>query len=113
MSDIWQMLDELVAASEVMLDRPRGTPHPRYPDVIYPYDYGYLSGTRSGDGAGIDVWIGSLPEPSVTGLIFTVDLLKREAEIKLLLGCSTEEAEAIAALHTRGNQSALLIRRPS
>lgn len=111
--DFWQALDTLVATSELVLDRPRGTPHPRYPDFTYPYDYGYLAGTRSGDGQGIDAWIGSLPERSVTGIIYTVDLHKRDAEIKLLLGCTPEEADAIAAIHARGTQSAMLVLRPS
>lgn len=113
MSDIWASLDALVAASEVVIDRPRGTAHPRYPDITYPFDYGYLAGTRSSDGAGIDVWIGSLTARTITGLVVTVDLHKRESEIKLLLGCTAEEAEAIAALHSRGSQSSMLVRRPS
>lgn len=99
--DFWQALDTLIATSELVLDRPRGTAHPRYPKFRYPYDYGYLAGTRSGDGDGIDVWIGSLPERSVAGVIYTVDLLKRDAEMKLLLGCTQEDAEAIVALHAR------------
>lgn len=109
----WQALDTLVATSQLVLDRPRGTAHPRYPEFRYPYDYGYLAETRSGDGDGIDVWIGSLPERTITGLVYTVDLLKRDAEMKLLLGCTQEESEAIAALHVHGDQSAMLIRRPS
>lgn len=113
MPDVWQALDALVASSVVVLDRPRGTPHPRYPDVIYPYDYGYLAGTHSSDGGGIDVWIGSLPARTITAVVCTVDLLKREAEVKLLLGSTAAEADSIAALHQRGEQSALLIPRPS
>jgi hypothetical protein len=30
----WIMLDALVAASEVRIDRPRGAAHPRYPEVV-------------------------------------------------------------------------------
>ena len=48
----WQALDRLVAGREVVVDRPRGTSHPRYPEFAYPLDYGYLAGTRSGDGEG-------------------------------------------------------------
>ena len=53
--DFWRALDALVAGSEIVIDRPRGSAHPRYPDVIYPLDYGYLAGTRAADGDGIDV----------------------------------------------------------
>jgi hypothetical protein len=54
----WQQADDLVAASEIGIDRPRGRAHPRYPDVHYPLDYGFLAKTRAGDGSGIDVWSG-------------------------------------------------------
>lgn len=57
--DFWTALDALVAQSRVVIDRPRGSAHPRYPHVVYPLDYGYLDGTSSMDGAGIDVWRGS------------------------------------------------------
>jgi inorganic pyrophosphatase len=40
--DFWQALDSLISMSEIVIDRPRGTTHPRYPDFIYPLDYGYL-----------------------------------------------------------------------
>jgi len=32
----WQKLDSLVASSEIAIDCPRGTAHPRYPEFIYP-----------------------------------------------------------------------------
>src|SRR5579884_4391019 len=111
----WQALDRLVSKSEIVIDRPCGTAHPRYPAFIYPLDYGYLQGTTSGDGGGIDVWIGSRSTRQVTALLVTVDGQKRDAEIKLLLDCTPEECQAILALHDQsswgGSQSAILIRR--
>jgi inorganic pyrophosphatase len=110
--DFWQKLDQLVAGSPVKVDRPKGTPHPRYSSFVYPFDYGYLEHTRSGDGGGIDVWIGGLPEKDVTAIICTVDLEKRDAEMKVLLGCTAQEAQAILNVHNRGSQAGLLIERP-
>lgn len=111
----WQALDRLVSKSEIVIDRPCGTAHPRYPAFIYPLDYGYLQGTTSGDGSGIDVWIGSQSARRVTALLVTVDGQKRDAEIKLLLDCIPEECQALLALHDQsswgGRQSALLIQR--
>lgn len=107
----WQTLDTLVAESEPVIDRPRGTAHPRYPDQSYRWDYGYLEGTRSGDGDGLDIWVGSLAERRVTGIILTVDLLKRDSEAKVLLGCTQDEMEQILATHNRGTQSAILVKR--
>ena len=57
--DFWNALDELVNTSEIVIDRPKGSAHPRFPDFIYRVDYGYLKNTASMDGAGIDVWVGS------------------------------------------------------
>lgn len=55
----WNALDDLLENSEVVIDRPKGTAHPKYPDFIYRVDYGYLKNTASMDGNGIDVWMGS------------------------------------------------------
>ena len=107
----WRGLDALVERCSVTIDRPRGSAHPRYPDFIYPYDYGYLEGTSSADGGGVDVWVGSLPERRATAVICTIDLEKRQAEIKVLLGCTTQEARQILAIHNDGAQSGLLIER--
>lgn len=56
----WQKLDQLVTSTSIIIDRPRNSRHPRYPDIIYPLDYGYLQNTTSGDRDGIDLWRGSL-----------------------------------------------------
>src|SRR5688572_6009000 len=104
-------MDDLVATCPLIIDRPRGSRHPRLADVRYPFDYGYLSGTRSSDGQSLTVWVGSLAERSVTAVICTIDLMRRDAEIKLLIGCTTEEAKQIVALHNTGDQSAILIVR--
>lgn len=108
----WEALDRLVAEQEVVIDRPKGSAHPRYPDVIYPFDYGYLSGTQAMDKGGIDVWRGSQREQGVTGVICAVDVFKRDAEIKILLGVTVEEAQTILQLHNKGAQSAVLVARP-
>jgi inorganic pyrophosphatase len=111
----WEALDALVSACEMVIDRSRGTAHPRYPDFTYPLDYGYLQGTLSNDGSGIDLWRGTMPEKRLTALIVTVDLQKRDSEIKLLIGCTAEEQQIILRVHDQsswgGAQSALLMTR--
>lgn len=92
----WRNLDELVWTSAIVIDRAKGTPHPRMPDLIYPLDYGYLDGTIAGDGMGIDVWLGSETGKRVTGVACTVDKFKRDAELKVLLDCSISDLETIA-----------------
>lgn len=111
-SDFWRCLDQLIAESKRVIDRPAGSRHPRYPELIYPLDYGYLEGTMAPDGGGIDVWVGSLPDKTVTAALACVDLHKRDAEVKILLGCTPEEAQRILTFHnTGGIQAAILISR--
>lgn len=32
--EFWSALDELAANSEIIIDRPNGTAHPKYPDLF-------------------------------------------------------------------------------
>ncbi len=93
--DYWQALETFLQDAQIVIDRPRGQPHPRYPALIYPLDYGYLEGTTTGDGAGIDVWLGSQADRTLTGILCTVDNVKRDAEIKILAGCTPNDVETI------------------
>lgn len=108
-ASFWQALDALVASSDIIIDRPRGTAHPRYADDIYPLDYGYLQETSSNDGSGIDVWVGTQAKKNVCAIIVAIDLHKRDSEIKILLGCTVEERRIILERHNQGKQSAILI----
>jgi len=107
----WTRLEALVKASELVIDRPRGSAHPRFPGIIYPLDYGYLKGTSSGDGHEIDVWRGTLPEKRFDAIVCTVDIMKRDAEIKLLIGCSTADKDTVQAFHNGEYMSAILMER--
>jgi inorganic pyrophosphatase len=110
----WRKLDRLVAEHELVIDRPRDSRHPRYPEMVYPLDYGYLEGTQAADGDGIDVWTGSLPERAVTAIVCTVDILKRDTEVKILLGCTPQDMQTILDFHNDDSNwlSAIAIERP-
>lgn len=110
-SDFWKTLDELVDNSEIIIDRPKGTAHPKYPNFIYRVDYGYLSNTSSMDGAGIDVWVGS-GDKKVDAIMCIVDLMKRDSEIKILIGCTEEEKAIVYETHNETKfMKGVLIRR--
>ena len=96
--EFWNALDELVNNSEIVIDRPKGTAHPKYPDFIYQVDYGYLKDTSSMDGAGIDVWVGS-GDKTVDAVMCIVDSMKKDSEIKILIGCTEEEKSIIYNTH--------------
>jgi inorganic pyrophosphatase len=110
-ASFWVYLDKLVASSQVIIDRPRNSPHPRYPEIIYPLDYGYLEGTSAVDGNGIDVWLGEVGTLELTSVLLTVDLHKYDAEVKLLLGCTEAEIHTILNFHNTNSMRALLVRR--
>ena len=108
----WLALDQLLASSRIVIDRPKGSAHPRYPHMIYPLDYGYLEGTSSMDGGGIDLWLGSDASQKLDAAVCTVDLMKRDSEIKLLIGCTEEEKQTVLALHNDSQyMKGMLMRR--
>ena len=111
-SDFWAALDEMVKNHRIVIDRPAGTAHPRYPDMIYPVDYGYLQNTSSMDGGGIDLWRGTNCEQRIDAILCTVDLRKNDSEIKILIGCSEEEKEKVLQFHNSSqSMKAILIQR--
>lgn len=97
----WHEMAELAATNSIIIDRPKGSPHPCYPDVVYPLNSGYLEVTMSTDGSGTDVWLGSLNtmDKMLTGILCTFDTLKRDVEIKLLIGCTEEDLQIIQDFH--------------
>lgn len=110
--EFWNALDELVQSSEIVIDRPKGSAHPRYADFIYQVDYGYLKNTSSMDGDGIDVWVGTDSEQKIDAVMCIVDLMKRDSEIKILIGCTEEEKRIVYKTHNETqHMKGILIRR--
>ena len=107
----WNYLDRLIASARVVVDRPKGSAHPRYPSAIYPVDYGYLQGIASSDGNDLDVWVGTDSPRRAGAVVCTVDLTKQDAELKVVLSCTEEEVAAILAFTNVGPMRGLLIRR--
>lgn len=109
--DFWKALDELVNNSEIVIDRPKGSAHPKYPNSTYQVDYGYLKNTSSMDGAGIDVWVGS-GEKKIDSIMCVVDLMKKDSEIKILIGCTDDEKAIVYKTHNETPfMKSVLIRR--
>ena len=108
----WTALDMLVAVSEIIIDRAKGSAHPRYPNFIYPLDYGYLKNTTAMDGGGIDVWCGSDAAGKIDAVMCIVDLVKRDTEIKILIGCTEEQKILVYKTHNETEfMKGVLIRR--
>ncbi len=109
----WSRLDELIKSQKIVIDRPKNSHHPRWPEIVFPLDYGYLEGTSSMDGGGIDLWVGSAPHRDLTAIVVALDIKKKDSEIKLIIGCTDEETGIIERFHNKYYQSGILIRRPA
>ena len=87
----WEYLEKLVKDNEMVIDRPKGTKHPKYENMVYIADYGYIQNTQSMDGGGIDVFVGTDKNRDLDAIVCIIDLLKKDSEIKLLIGCTENE----------------------
>ena len=111
-NDFWKAVDALVLSGKIVIDRPKGSAHPRFPKIKYKVDYGYIENTSSMDGGGIDAWLGSLADKQINAIICTVDLMKKDSEIKLLIGCTEEEINTVYEFHNDSEfMKGILIRR--
>ena len=69
------------------VDRPLGSAHPDYPDMIYPINYGYVNGVFAGDGEEQDVYILGADEPlkAYTGRVIAVYHRTNDTEDKWIV----------------------------
>ena len=105
-------MELLIQNVSIAIDRPRHSAHPRYSELIYPLDYGYLENTTASDGGGIDIWLGSIANTKIlTGILCTFDKLKRDAEVKILLGCTSNDMNEILNFYDK-DMSVLYIPNP-
>jgi len=109
--EFWEYLQRLVDSSEIVFDRPKGTTHHRFPNDPYPADYGFLKGTTSLDCGGVDIWVGSLGKKKVVGVLCTVDLLKRDTELKIVYDCTNDEIQSIVNFINYHQMRALFMER--
>lgn len=107
----WENLDQIIQSHQIVIDRPVGSRHPRYPDFVYPLNYGYLQNTKSTDGMELDVWVGTLEHHKVTGLLIITDLVKMDTEQKVLYACTGKEMEVIYSISNQHKMNALLLVR--
>jgi inorganic pyrophosphatase len=109
--EFWGSLDQLMREHALVIDRPKGSTHPRYPDSTYPVDYGYLEDTKSGDGHGIDVWRGTLPDTKVQAILVTVDMIKKDTEIKIVVGCTEKEINRLHPYTESQSMASMMVKR--
>lgn len=108
----WEYLEKITADNEIVIDRPKGTRHPKYNDMVYPVNYGYIKNTKSMDGQGIDIFVGSDNNKKPDAIICVIDMLKKDSEIKVLFCCTeSEKVEIYNFLNNSEYMKAIMIKR--
>ena len=67
---------------KITVDRPKGSCHPRYPDLYYPVNYGYVDGVTAPDGEEQDVYILGVDEPLEKFVGEIIAVIHRENDIE-------------------------------
>lgn len=62
----------------IKIDRPIGSIHPRYADIVYPVNYGYLPGVIGGDGEEQDVYLLGVKTPVTEYTAKVIAIIHRE-----------------------------------
>ncbi len=103
----WQKIDSLILSTNVIISQEKGSHHPKYLNMVYPVNYGYLEDTDS-----IKVFKGSDTQSKVDSVMVVADILKRDLEVKLLWSCTEEEErEILEFINQTDYQKGILVRR--
>ncbi len=108
----WQKIDTLFLSGKLVITKEKGDVHDRFSNLVYPVRYGHLADTISSGPEGVSVYLGSGSDTQITGLAVAADILMKELDVKILLGCSEEETESVLRfLNQTDYQKTVLIRR--
>ena len=88
---------------DIVIDRPLGSTHPKYPKTVYKVNYGYIPNTEAGDGMPIDVYLLGVNRPvdSYRARIIGIVHRRRDREDKLVAapeGVELHQAQIEAAV---------------
>ena len=107
MATFGKKIDSLMLSTNVEISQPKGSHHPKYVNMVYPVDYGFLSDTDA-----IKVFKGSIKTSKIDAIMIVGDILKRDLEVKLLLGCNENEVKGILEfINQTDYQKGILVRR--
>lgn len=108
----WQKLDTLLYTLDYKQIRAKGDVHPKYTNLVYPLEYGYLLDPDNEGSVVAKVFKGSLSPKKSDQIILSVDILQKDIDVKILMGCSVEEQMMILKfLNQTAFQKTILIRR--
>ena len=68
--------------AEVVIDRPMGSMHPKFPATVYPVNYGHVPGTMAPDGSEIDAYLLGVDQPVERFHGRCIAVIERRADIE-------------------------------
>ena len=108
--------DVLGRAVHCVMDRPLGSRHPRYPDMLYTVNYGCVPGVLAGDGAEQDVYVlgPTAPLETFDGVVIAVIHRFDDCEDKWVVAeagarYTAEEIRAAVAFQEKYYRSEILL----
>ena len=110
----WAGWELLIRQNGFVIDRAYRSPHPVFPEIRYPIDYGYIRGTIGTEGDEVDLFVGSAAN-GLVGLLLTADHRRGDREAKLLYNCTPEEvylAHGFINFDPARMEGRLVLRRP-
>ena len=86
------------------IDRPIGSCHPRFSDMVYPINYGYIEGVIAGDGQEQDAYVFGTDKPidAFEGKVIAVYHRFNDVEDKLIVsldGPDYSDDEILQSIH--------------
>ncbi len=96
--------DVIGSVVNVTVDRPLGSRHPRFPDMVYRVNYGFVEGVLGGDGEWQDAYILGVCEPvsAFVGVVCAIIRRRDDSEVKWVVapeGMTVCEEEIISKTH--------------
>lgn len=110
----WQKVDTLFLSGNLKQVKKKGEVHDTFKNLVFPTDYGRLEDLVSHTSNGIPVYMGSGNRNRITALIVAADILTKELDVKILVGCDEKETEDVLRyLNQTDFQKTVLISRGS
>ncbi len=107
----WQKVDTLYNFGDLKIIRKKGTPHEKYPALIYPCDFGYIKTLDSEEQVSMEVYRGAKGR-RIDALVICADILMKRFEVKALLGLDEEgQEEVLRFLNQTDFQKSIVVRR--
>ena len=108
----WQKVETLLSSGDLKITNKSNTPHPKYPNLFYPVDFGVVK-TLDSEDTDIEVYKGENGK-TVTAIVVCADILTKRFEVKVLIGLNHEEEENVLRfLNNTEFQKTVILRKGS